>query len=144
MPEYRVNDSAARQARQLIDDGRFDDRTEWSDAAPDAAAANDVIEQEGFDAFAAWHLAEDPDASEGTKGRYAFPYGERPTAGSARRHRESGRRAAATAGRAPGGLTTPTRHGAGGASADRELSSGPAPRVGAWSDASSASRPSTA
>jgi hypothetical protein len=82
MPEYRVNDSAVRQARQLIDDGRFDDRTEWSDAAPDAAAANDVIEQEGFDAFAAWHLAEDPDASEGTKGRYAFPYGERPTAGS--------------------------------------------------------------
>jgi hypothetical protein len=76
MPEYRVNDSAVRQARQLIDDGRFDDRTEWSDAAPDAAAANDVIEQEGFDAFAAWHLAEDPDASEGTKGRYAFPYGD--------------------------------------------------------------------
>jgi hypothetical protein len=84
MPEYRVNDRAVRQARQLIDDGRFDDRTEWSDAAPDAAAANDVIEQEGFDAFAAWHLAEDPDASEGTKGRYAFPYGERPTAGSRR------------------------------------------------------------
>ncbi len=45
MPEYRVNDRAVRQARQLIDDGRFDDRTEWSDAAPDAAAANDVIEQ---------------------------------------------------------------------------------------------------
>src|SRR5688500_3906433 len=53
MPEYRVNDSAVRQARQLIDDGRFDDRTEWSDAAPDAAAADDVFEREGFDAFAA-------------------------------------------------------------------------------------------
>ena len=76
MPSYRVNQAAVRQARRLIDDGRFDDRTEWSDAAPDAAAANDVIEQEGFDAFAAWHLAEDPDASEGTKGRYAFPYGD--------------------------------------------------------------------
>src|SRR5918993_5950299 len=76
MPEYRVNDSAVRQARHLIDDGRFDDRTEWSDAAPDAAAANRVIDEEGFDAFAAWHLAEEPDASEGTKGRYAFPYGE--------------------------------------------------------------------
>jgi hypothetical protein len=45
MPDYRVDDSAVRQARRLIDDGRFDDRTEWSDAAPDAAAANDVIEQ---------------------------------------------------------------------------------------------------
>jgi hypothetical protein len=76
MPEYRVNAPAVRKARQLIDDGRFDDRTEWSDAAPDAAAANDVIDSQGFDAFAAWHLAEDPDASEGIKGRYAFPFGD--------------------------------------------------------------------
>src|ERR671932_2514770 len=76
MPDYRVNQAAVRQARRLIDDGRFDDRTEWSQAAPDAAAANDVIDREGFDAFAAWHLAVDPDASEGTKGRYAFPYGD--------------------------------------------------------------------
>jgi hypothetical protein len=76
MPDYRVNQAAVRQARRLIDDGRCDDRTEWSEAAPDAAAANDVIDREGFDAFAAWHLAEDPEASEGTKGRYAFPYGD--------------------------------------------------------------------
>jgi hypothetical protein len=76
MPSYRVNEAAVRRARKLIDDGRVDDRTEWSDAAPDAAAANAFIDAEGFDAFAAWHLAEDPDASEGTKGRYAFPYGD--------------------------------------------------------------------
>ena len=76
MPDHRANQAAVRRARRLIDDGRFDDRTEWSEAAPDAAAANDVIDREGFDAFAAWHLAEDPEASEGTKGRYAFPYGD--------------------------------------------------------------------
>ena len=76
MPEYRVDDATARLARQLIDDGRFDDRTQWSGAAPDAAAADAVIDSEGFAAFAAWHLAEDPDASQGTEGRYAFPYGE--------------------------------------------------------------------
>ncbi len=76
MPDYRVNQAAVRQARRLIDDGRFDDRTEWSEAAPDAAAANAFIDSDGFDAFAAWHLAEDPEASEGTKGRYAFPYGD--------------------------------------------------------------------
>ncbi len=76
MPSYRVNRAAVAQAEELIDDGRYDDHTEWSDAAPDAAAANAVIDSEGFDAFAAWHLAEDPDASEGTKGRYAFPYGD--------------------------------------------------------------------
>ena len=76
MPTYRVHQAGVRNARQLIDDGRFDDRTEWSDAAPDAAAANAFIDSDGFDAFAAWHLAENPDASEGTKGRYAFPFGD--------------------------------------------------------------------
>ncbi len=76
MPTYRVHRAAVQQAEKLIDDGAFDDRTEWSDAAPDAATANDLIDRKGFDAFAAWHLAEDPDASEETKGRYAFPYGD--------------------------------------------------------------------
>ena len=76
MPTYRVNQDAVAQAEELIDDGAYDDDTDWSDAAPDAAAENDVIDSAGFDAFAAWHLAEDPDASEGTKGRYAFPYGD--------------------------------------------------------------------
>src|SRR3712207_4472006 len=85
MPNYRVHRAAVAQAEELIDEGRFDDHTAWSDAAPDAAAANAFIDSEGFDAFTAWHLAEDPDASEGTEGRYAFPYGARPMAGS---HRE--------------------------------------------------------
>ena len=76
MPSYRVNQAAVRQARKMIADGDVDDSTSWSDAAPDADAANDVIEKQGWDAFAGWHLAEDPDASEETKGRFAFPYGD--------------------------------------------------------------------
>jgi hypothetical protein len=76
MPKYRVNQAAVEQARKMIDSGDYDDRTDWSDAAPDADAANQVIEKQGFDAFAAWHLAADPDASEETKGRFAFPYGD--------------------------------------------------------------------
>ena len=38
--------------------------------------ANKEIDKESFDEFAEWHLAINPDASEGTKGRYAFPYGD--------------------------------------------------------------------
>ena len=76
MPNYRVNQAGLRQARTLIDEGAYDDRTEWSAATPDADTANEVIDKKGFDAFAAWHLAEDPDASQETKGRYAFPYGD--------------------------------------------------------------------
>ena len=76
MTEYRVNKDAVSKARQLIDAGTYDDDTPWSDAAPSADDANSVIEKKGWDEFAAWHLAEDPDASEETKGRYAFPYGD--------------------------------------------------------------------
>jgi hypothetical protein len=76
MTDYRVNEAAVSKARTLIDAGTYDDETPWSDAAPSADDANEVIEKEGWDAFAAWHLAEDRDASEETKGRYAFPYGD--------------------------------------------------------------------
>ena len=76
MTEYRLNRGAVKKAQQLIDAGNYDDDTPWSDAAPSADDANQVIEKKGWDEFAAWHLAEDPDASEETKGRYAFPYGD--------------------------------------------------------------------
>jgi hypothetical protein len=76
MTKYRVNDDAVKHARKLIDAGDYDDTTQWSDAAPSADEANDEIDANSFDDFAAWHLAENPDASEGTKGRYAFPYGD--------------------------------------------------------------------
>ena len=76
MPTYRVNDDAVKQARKLIDDGAYDDTTEWSDAAPSADDENAEIEKHGYDGYGAWHLAVDPDASEETKGRYKFPYGD--------------------------------------------------------------------
>ncbi|NEK85757.1 hypothetical protein GCU60_08275 [Blastococcus saxobsidens] len=76
MPNYQVNDDAVAQARKLIDAGTVDDRTEWSDAAPSADDGNARIEEHGWDGYAAWHLAVDPEANEETKKRYAFPYGD--------------------------------------------------------------------
>jgi hypothetical protein len=73
---YRVNKDAVAQARSLIDAGKYDDTTEWSDAAPSADDGNAEIEKHGYEGFGAWHLAIDSDASEDTKGRYAFPYGD--------------------------------------------------------------------
>jgi hypothetical protein len=75
MPTYKVNDDAVKHARKLIDAGTYDDKTEWSQAAPSADEANSEIDKGSFDDFAQWHLGINPDASEGTKGRYAFPYG---------------------------------------------------------------------
>ena len=76
MPTYRVNKAAVTQARKLIDKGKYDADTEWSDAAPSADDENAEIEKHGYEGFSAWYLAVDPDASEETKKRYAFPYGD--------------------------------------------------------------------
>lgn len=76
MAGYRVNQDAVRKARELIDAGHYDDTTEWSDAAPSADDGNAEIEKHGYEGYGSWHLAVDPDASEETKGRYRFPYGD--------------------------------------------------------------------
>ena len=76
MPTYRVNEDGVAKARDLIDAGKYDDATEWSDAAPSAEDENAEVEKHGYEGFGAWHLAIDPDASEETKGRYRFPYGD--------------------------------------------------------------------
>jgi len=76
VPTYRVNKDAVTKARELIDAGKYDDSTEWSDAAPSADDENAEIEKHGYDGYGAWHLAVDPDASEETKSRYAFPFGD--------------------------------------------------------------------
>lgn len=76
MPSYTVNQDAVEHARRLIDRGDYDDTTEWSDAAPSADEANQEIDKGSYEEFARWHLAINPDASEGTKARVAFPYGD--------------------------------------------------------------------
>ena len=76
MTTYRVNNDGVAKARELIDAGKYDDATEWSDAAPSADDENAAVDKHGYDGFGAWHLAIDPDASEETKGRYKFPYGD--------------------------------------------------------------------
>jgi proteasome alpha subunit len=65
---YRVNKDGVAKARELIDAGKYDDTTEWSDAAPSADDENAEIDKHGYDGFGAWHLAVDPDASEETRG----------------------------------------------------------------------------
>ena len=76
MPSYRVNEDAVAKAEQLIDAGTYDDDTEWSDAAPSADDGNAEIERHGYEGYGRWHLAIDEEASEETKGRYRFPYGD--------------------------------------------------------------------
>lgn len=76
MAKYEINRPAISQARELIDQGKVDTETEWSDAAPSTDRENEVIEGDGYDAYGAWHLAIDTEASEETKDRFGFPYGD--------------------------------------------------------------------
>jgi hypothetical protein len=76
MPNYEVNEAGVAHARKLIDAGAYDDTTEWSAAAPSAAEENEERAEEGQEGYAQWHLAVDPSAGEGAKGRYRFPYGD--------------------------------------------------------------------
>ena len=76
MPSYSVHKAGVAKARKLIDAGDYDDSTEWSDAAPSTDEENALIDEHGYDGYGEWHLAVDRDASEQTKGRYRFPYGD--------------------------------------------------------------------
>lgn len=76
MTTYRVNKAAVAKAHELLDGGRYDDTTAWSDAAPSAGDENSYIERHGYDGYGEWHLGIDTEASENTKDRYGFPYGD--------------------------------------------------------------------
>jgi hypothetical protein len=53
-----------------------DQRDDWSEHQPSAAQENEFIEAHGWDEYANWHLGVDDEASEHTKARYKFPYGD--------------------------------------------------------------------
>ena len=76
MPSYEVNRDAFDKAKALIADGNVDTRTDWSDAAPSTDDENRLIDREGYDGFGQWHLGIERGASEETKGRFGFPYGD--------------------------------------------------------------------
>lgn len=76
MTTYKVNDEGVAKARQMIDSHQYDLETEWSTAAPSAEESNAKIERDGYEGYGEWHLAIDTGASEGTKDRYGFPFGD--------------------------------------------------------------------
>lgn len=74
----KLNRKALENAQKLVEKHQIvrDERDDWSEHAPSASKENDYIEKHGWEEYALWHLGEDADASEETKGRYSFPYGD--------------------------------------------------------------------
>jgi len=76
MASYSVNDRAVARARHLIDAHQYVLTSVWTDAQPSADAENTFLESHSWDDYAEWHLGLTDGASDDTKARYAFVYGD--------------------------------------------------------------------
>ncbi len=76
MSKYRVNQAAVEKAKSLIDANQYVLESEWSDAQPSTESQNQHLEKLGWEDYGKWFLAIDTEASEETKSRYNFDYGD--------------------------------------------------------------------
>ena len=74
--KYSVNERAVARARGLIDARQYVLKSQWGDVQPSAADGTRYLESHSWDEYAAWHLGLTDGATEHTKGRYAFVYGD--------------------------------------------------------------------
>lgn len=73
---YAVNQAGVDKAEHMIDAHQYELDSTWSEASPSADDGNAQLERHGWDGYGEWHLAVDTEASEETKDRYGFPYGD--------------------------------------------------------------------
>ena len=76
MASYSVNPAAVARARTLIEGRQYVLDSDWGEVQPDAGAQNAFLETHSWDEYAQWHLGLTEGASDGTKARYAFVYGD--------------------------------------------------------------------
>ena len=76
MAEYRVNEAGVAHARQLIDARQYVLRSEWGRVQPSAEDENTYLARHTWDEYSAWYLGLTEGASDDTKARYAFVYGD--------------------------------------------------------------------
>jgi hypothetical protein len=73
---YEVNERAVAHARQLIESRQYVLESDWGDVQPRAADENAFLESHSWDEYAEWHLGLTQGATDETKARYAFVYGD--------------------------------------------------------------------
>jgi hypothetical protein len=76
MASYTLNKAAVAHAQQLIKDHKYVLKSEWGEAQPDADAENRFLRTHSWDEYAAWHLGLTDGATDETKARYAFVFGD--------------------------------------------------------------------
>jgi hypothetical protein len=73
---YSVNDRGVSRARHLIEARQYVLESEWGEVQPSAEQENAFLERHSWEEYAEWHLGLTDGASEETKARYAFVYGD--------------------------------------------------------------------
>ena len=76
MASYSVNDRAVAHARELIKARQYVLNSEWGEVQPRAPEENAFLESHGWDEYEQWHLGLTDGATDETKARYAFVYGD--------------------------------------------------------------------
>jgi hypothetical protein len=76
MASYSVNDEAVSRARSLITAHQYVLDSDWGDVQPTAELQNSFLERHAWDEYAQWHLGLTEGATDGTKARYAFVFGD--------------------------------------------------------------------
>jgi hypothetical protein len=76
MASYSVNPLAVARAQRLIDARQYVLDSDWGDVQPRAETENAFLKTHSWDEYAEWHLGLTRGATDQTKARYAFVYGD--------------------------------------------------------------------
>ncbi len=76
MASYRLNGRAVARARRLIDARQYVLDSDWGESQPTAEDENTFLESHSWEDFAEWHLGLTEGATDDTKARYGFVYGD--------------------------------------------------------------------
>src|SRR6476469_1663426 len=76
MATYTLNRRAVAQCRKLIDARQYVRDSDWGEVAPTADDENAFLKTHPWEEYAARHLGLTDGATDGTKARYAFVYGD--------------------------------------------------------------------
>jgi hypothetical protein len=73
---YEVNPAGVAKARELIDARQYVLDSDWGDRQPSASDENAYLERHSWDEYGSWHLGLTVGATDQTKARYAFVFGD--------------------------------------------------------------------
>jgi hypothetical protein len=76
MARYELNRAAVEKARELIAARQYVLDSEWDEAQPTAADENGFLDRHSWEEYAAWHLGLTAGATDETKARHAFVFGD--------------------------------------------------------------------